>query len=788
MPSRERKKISSQPAPSASVRRSRGAHLHPEDERIQIDRYRVFIEDVADGFYEVDLQGNFKFFNDALCRIFGYRRAEIQDRNFRDFMDEKNTKIAIDAFNGIYRSGKGVTDIHWKITRKDGQARHLESSANLIFDEQGEKIGFRGITRDVTDKFLAQQTLKESEQCALDLSQASRRAEKRFRALLEFLPDPVFAFNLDNTVSYLNPAFENVFGWTLQELEGKIVPFVPDTHKEQTRRGIEQLVQEKAIHGFETKRLTKDGRLLDIIIDGAIFYDQDNQPAGQVITLRDITAEKRNARINQALFRIAQALHRYRGLDERLEIITKEVQDLLGVEGAMVILLDEENKEFFFREAAFDDSETGRKFKEIRYSIDTGIAGQVYRTGKPQIVEDVYKNPYFLKSIDQQARYHTRSMLDVPVETQGRMIGVLCAVNKKEGKFDQTDVELLSTIANLVALPIENASIYEELRRSYEDVQSLNRAKDSVIHHLSHELKTPVSILTASLAILNKRLADRKDDSQQMILERAQRNLDRILQMQYEIEDILREKDYTIYYLLSVLLDACVDELEVLISEELGEKDIIHRIRKKIEKIFGPKKTSSEEIQLGPFVKQKIDALRPKFAHRKCRVETRIDSVPAIWLPRDVVDKIVEGLVRNAVENTPDDGNILVTVRQGEMGPEFEVKDTGAGISAENQRLLFENFFTTHETMQYSTRQPYDFKAGGRGFDLLRMKIFSEKYNFKLQMRSKQCRFFEQNGFACPGNIEDCNSSKTMEDCEQSGGTTVTVQFLPADRVLKAES
>jgi GAF domain-containing protein len=183
-------------------------------------------------------------------------------------------------------------------------------------------------------------------------------------------------------------------------------------------------------------------------------------------------------------------------LDERLEIITKEVQDLLGVEGAMVILLDEENKEFFFREAAFDDSETGQKFKEIRYSIDTGIAGLVYRTGKPQIVEDVYKDPNFLKSIDQQARYHTRSMLDVPVETQGRMIGILCAVNKKEGTFDQADVELLTTIANLVALPIENASIYEELQRSYEDVKSLNRAKDSVINHLSHELKTPVSILT----------------------------------------------------------------------------------------------------------------------------------------------------------------------------------------------------------------------------------------------------------------------------------------------------
>ncbi len=787
MPSRKRKKKSSQPSDLSVDSLSGNTDLKPENEKIQRDRYRVFIEDVADGFYEVDLQGNFKFFNNALCRIFGYPHEEIQDRNFHDFMDEKNAKIAYDAFNGIYRSGKGVTDINWEITRKDGQTRYLEVSANLITGENGEKVGFRGIARDVTDKFIAQQVLKESEQCALDLSQASRRAEKRLRSLLEFLPDPVFAFNLDSTVSYLNPAFERVFGWTLKELEGKIVPFVPDSHREQTRAGVDQLLKEKVIHGFETRRLTKDGRLLDIIIDGAIFYDEDNQPAGQVITLRDVTTEKRNARVNQALFRIAQALHQYRGLDRRLQIITAEVQDLLGIEGAMVILLDEENKEFFFREAIFDDSETGQKFKEIRYPVDKGIAGLVYRTGEPQILEDVYESPHFFKHVDQQARYHTRNMLDVPLDIQGRMIGVLCAVNKKEGKFDQADVELLGTIANLVALPIENASIYEELERSYEDVQSLNRAKDSVIHHLSHELKTPVSILAASLSILNKRLAERKDDGHQMILERAQRNLDRILQMQYEIEDILREKDYTTYHLLSVLLDACVDELEVLISEELGEKDIIQRIRKKIEEIFGPKKATSEEIQLGPFVEQKMDALHPKFAHRKCRIETRIASVPAIWLPRDVLDKIVEGLVRNAVENTPDHGNILVTVRQGEMGPEFEVKDTGVGISEENQRLLFENYFTTYETMQYSTREPYDFKAGGRGFDLLRMKIFSEKYNFKLQMISKQCRFGEQSGYPCPGNIENCESSKNTEDCKQSGGTTVIVQFLAADRVLKAD-
>jgi PAS domain S-box-containing protein len=753
--------------------------------KIHEERYRMLIDDVADGFYEVDLQGSFRFFNDALCKIFGYTRKEIHGRNFRDFMDADNAGIAFEAFNRIYRTGKGVVDISWEIVRRDGEKRHLEISANLIRDDNGHRIGFRGIARDVTDRILAQQALIESEACALELTRTSRRAEQRYRAFLEFLPDPVFVFNLDNTVSYLNPAFEKVFGWTLKELEGRIIPFVPETAKEETYLGIQRLLKEKVIHGFETRRLTKDGRLLDIIIDGAIFYDEDQQPAGQVITLRDVTREKRVARINQALFRIAQALHHHRGLDERLELITKEVQDLMGVEGASVILLDEEKKEFYFRESVYDDGETGQKMKEIRFPVDKGVAGQVYRTGEALIVPDTSKDPHFFRQVDEKSNYQTRSMLDVPLQIQGRLIGVVCAVNKKEGRFDESDIDLLTAIGNYVALPIENAAINEELKRSYKEVQSLNRAKDRVIHHLSHELKTPVSILAASLSILKKRLAGLGDQNWDAILDRAQRNLDRLLEMQYEIEDILREKDYKTYYLLSSLLDACADELEVLVTENLEEQNIIQRLRKRIEEIFGPHETKAEIVRLDRFVEKKLQALRTRFAHRQCEVVTRISDVSAIWIPPDVLGKILEGLVRNAVENTPDDGKIVVSVRYGEIGPELEVKDTGIGISEENQRLIFENYFTAYDTMQYSSRNPYDFGAGGKGFDLLRMKIFSERYHFKLKMSSRRCRHLSEDSDSCSGKIEDCKTVMQMEECRESGGTTVTVQFYPADRFSK---
>ena len=127
-------------------------------------------------------------------------------------------------------------------------------------------------------------------------------------------------------------------------------------------------------------------------------------------------------------------------------------------------------------------------------------------------------------------------------------------------------------------------------------------------------------------------------------------------------------------------------------------------------------------------------------------------------------------------------------VRKGDVGPELEVKDNGIGISEENLRLIFENYFTSYETMQYSTRQPYDFKAGGKGFDLLRMKIFSERYNFKIKMKSQPCNLVDAQGRECPGDIEDCVPDTDARDCQNSGGTTVTVQFFPAERFIKKSS
>ena len=622
----------------------------------------------------------------------------------------------------------------------------------------------------------AQEALKPSiAEPAVSLS------EHRYRAFLEFLPDPVFVGNPDSTVAYLNPAFERVFGWSLKELHGRRVPFVPDSEQAATRRGIKRLFADKVLHDFETRRLTRAGRILDVVVDGAILDDERGEPAGQVITLRDISARKRAEQINQVLYRIARALYRFSQLDPMLSYITEQVQKLIGVAGAMVILVDASKQEFYIPVASYVDSRIGERMKDIRFPLGKGVAGQVYRTGRPMIVPDTAKSPYFYEQVDKEAFYHHENMLDVPLFIKDRIIGVLCAVNKQEGVFEQSDVDILGAVANLVALPIENARINEALQRSYENVRGLNRAKEEVIHHLSHELKTPLSVLSASLGLLEKRLPGRRDPLTARAMSRMRRNLKRLLDMQYEISDMLREKHYRAHGMLSFLLAASRDMLVSLIEAAPESNQAPEVIQMTIDREFGRADDPCSAVVLNRMVEVHLETLKPSFVHRRIRLETRLAPVPPVMIPLDVMEKIVEGLVKNAIENTPDQGRVTVVVENGETGPVFAVADSGVGITPAKQRLIFNHYFTTGDSLSYASGTPYDFNAEGRGFDLLRITIFAERYHFETRMASRRCRFIPSDSDPCPGAVERCRYCQHPTDCDATGGTTMKIIFRTSD-------
>ena len=138
---------------------------------------------------------------------------------------------------------------------------------------------YADVRRELAERKRTEATLRESEQ--------------RYRLLLESSPDPIVLYNIQGKATYVNPAFEQTFGFTSKELLGKQIDFVPKKNWPETKKAIENMLSGKKIQLFETQRLTKSGQVLDVQLSSTLYYDHVNKPAGNIVTLRDVSAQKK---------------------------------------------------------------------------------------------------------------------------------------------------------------------------------------------------------------------------------------------------------------------------------------------------------------------------------------------------------------------------------------------------------------------------------------------------------------------------------------------------------------
>ena len=135
------------------------------------EKYRTILENIEDGYYEIDIAGNFTFFNDSVCRILGYSKEEMVGMNFRQYTDQESAKKIYQIFNMVYRTGQPVRISDWDSIRKDGTKRCHEGSVSLIKDSSGNRTGFRGIVRDITER-------KKAEKERANLEEQLRQSQK----------------------------------------------------------------------------------------------------------------------------------------------------------------------------------------------------------------------------------------------------------------------------------------------------------------------------------------------------------------------------------------------------------------------------------------------------------------------------------------------------------------------------------------------------------------------------------------------------------------------------------
>ncbi len=159
---------------------------------------------------------------------------------------------------------------------------HVLSSINTALEEE---IAHRNRT---------EKALRESEDKNKKIYSKAKRAEQIYRSLLHSSADAIATYDLEGRTVYISPAFTKIFGWTLEEMKGKRMPFVPQSEGESSMAIIRNLVERGTpCQGFETKRYTKDGRLLDVSISASRYNDHQGNPIGTLVILRDISEKKR---------------------------------------------------------------------------------------------------------------------------------------------------------------------------------------------------------------------------------------------------------------------------------------------------------------------------------------------------------------------------------------------------------------------------------------------------------------------------------------------------------------
>ncbi len=453
-------------------------------------------------------------------------------------------------------------------------------------------------------------------------------------------------------------------------------------------------------------------------------------------------------------------------MDVLFNVIIDRTRRFMGTEKCSVFIFDKKKNELWSRVS------TDLLANEIRFSADTGITGWVFQNRQPLIINDAYKDSRFYPGVDRKTQFKTRNILCLPlINRKGTCIGTLQVINKTAGDFTPNDEELLLSVSHYITIALENA-------RLYDDLKVLDKAKERVINHLSHELKTPLAVLSAAFKRLHQQLDPDENPSADKTYLRGKRQIQRLADLEIKIGDILNQRPVAEQRRILNIIENAADLVDAFRDQSEPQKEeILDYIARRLDTLFAISDIRLEPIQIAPFLDNILQEARGAMGTRDIDIVLRSDNAVQLTMDRSVLKKVVSGILKNAIENTPDEGIIELHMETLKEGIQVTVRDYGVGITETNRELIFGGFFHTQDTNMYSSKRPYQFNAGGAGADLLRIKVFSERMDFSVRFETTRCPYIPSDTDMCPGRVSNCDFIQNREGCLTTGGSAFYVLF-----------
>lgn len=339
-------------------------------------------------------------------------------------------------------------------------------------------------------------------------------------------------------------------------------------------------------------------------------------------------------------------------IDDVLEKIVDYISEDLGYKIVSIMLVDEGANHLRINAAR---GLAEKIVRSSRMEIGKGVSGSVARTGRPLLVRDVENDPRFGK-VRSHGRYSSKSLICVPLKVGDRVIGVLNANNKgKEGPLNEHDLRVLTVFAAHASVNIERARLHnslekqaKELKEAYEKLRAIDQVKSDFIINVSHEYRTPVTIILGYLEILKSSLTEEKHlEKITTTMEAANR--------------------------LSSLIDDSTDLLRL----DTGTTPFNLQI-----------------VTPHHFLEEAVREQWSRFGEKGVDLSLNLpEQLPIVKVDPEKMAKAIEKLLDNALKFTPQGGFTRVEAQPKEAGGVvIYVEDSGPGIGEGDMDRIFERF------------------------------------------------------------------------------------------------
>ena len=306
-------------------------------------------------------------------------------------------------------------------------------------------------------------------------------------------------------------------------------------------------------------------------------------------------------------------------------------RELTECEAVSLLMYDPQDRQLYFQ-AATDLLSEG--LGRTAVPTDNSIAGWIFTHNEPLIVDDALSDTRFFKEVDVLTRFQTRSILGVPMRTKKTTLGVIEAVNKEHGSFDQEDRRLLETLAAQSAIAIENTILFQQ---------------SDLVAEMVHELRTPLTGLTAVSNLLQRENLPEKQ---------------RITLAQTLNIEVMRLNEMTTDFLKLAKLES------------------------------GRTRFTREPVHLGGLVEECLQIIQPQAKEEDITLDVHMDrSITPVQGDRKGLKQVLLNLLTNAIKYNERGGRITVRLKRKSKSILLSIQDSGRGIPEESLPHIFDRFY-----------------------------------------------------------------------------------------------